>query len=254
MDVPEKPIPHRAPDQPEVVFWDEENPLSVINMVPDPLRVQLEHLRRSDKAYLLDLTETDLYKALERLNQRPNPTDNRLRVKFWLEYDRLHETVVGNKTKMVCANITSRVCSREMFYRHYITNHPRLAWLLCPPASYMARMQEALNFGVDQVREILALPPEQVNREVRAAADMKIRLVHGLDQLFRGTQRRLRGRPKNVDREAWLNMALDDSPEIAPPPEQMTYIPPVTASEDDLLAQLQELEAKNRARAAGAPK
>lgn len=246
----EKPLK----DVPEIIFWDETDPLSVINLVPDPLRRQLELLRRSDKAHLLDLTETDLFKALDRLNQRPNPTDNRLRVKFWLEYDRLHETAERVSPRMVCANITSRVCSRELFYKHYITNHPRLAWLLCPPASYMARMQEALNFGVDQVREILALPPNEVNREVRAAADMKIRLVHGLDQLFRGTQRRLRGRPKNVDREAWLNMALDDSPEISPLAEAESYKPPVTATDDDLLAQLQEVEAKNRARAAGAPK
>lgn len=179
------------PERP-IVFWDRENPLSVINLVPDPLRLQIDHLSKSVHAELLTLTETDLYRALQRLNQQPNPTDNRLRIKFWIEYDRCHDSGDG---KMIVTNITGRVCSRELFYKHYITNPPRLAWMLCPPASWQARAEEALNFGVDQLRLLLDLPEDKVTKFSLAASNLRLKIVQGLDDLVHGTRRSMA--PKN---------------------------------------------------------
>ena len=130
----------KIPDIP-VIFWDMENPKSVFNLCPDPLQLQLKNLQKSELCYLLDLVEPDLFRALQKLNHIPNMIDNRLRVKFWMEYDRCYAS--GDR-KVNISTICAGVCSRETFYKYFITRVPRLAWLLCPPQSYTAKIEEAI--------------------------------------------------------------------------------------------------------------
>lgn len=201
------------PTETPIVFWDETDPGSVINLVPDQVRACIKKLSKSEHAELLTLTETDLYRRLQQLNQQPNPTDNRLRIKFWLEYARCHET--DATSKIIVTNITAGVCSRELFYKHYITNLPRLAWMLCPPTSFTHKCEEALSYGVDQVRKLLELEPEKMTKSHKDLADMKMKLIAGLEQVIRGTKRRM-GPPLkfDVDVSAGAGSEKDEPVEI----------------------------------------
>ena len=231
----------------KIIFWDEGDPLSVINLVSDRLKRQLLYLSQSDKSHLLLLAESDLYKALDRLNQRPNATDNRLRINFWFEYDRCH---AEGKGPMVTTHITARVCSRELFYHSYIKDMGRLSWMLCPPATYTNRMQEALNFGVDSLREILELPPEKFNSKVKFAVTAKLKIIDGLKNLLDGTKRKSGYQSPEAkalyqkENEEFIRIATSnkegEEPLVDPQKPRM--------SEEEALIALTALEAKNKDR------
>ncbi len=54
-------------------------------------------------------------------------------------------------------HICQGVCSKQFFYEGFLSNPGRVAWLLTPPASFNSLANEALNFGIEQMRDILEL-------------------------------------------------------------------------------------------------
>lgn len=124
------------------------DPRSVINLVPDQVQASLirAHQNASD---LMALDERELKKRV-----RPTPTDNRLRVSFWNEYNRAQETM----KPMQMTSVYAGVCTGEFFYREYLRRDENVAWLMRPPVNYITALEEMLVEGQDRIREILELP------------------------------------------------------------------------------------------------
>lgn len=141
-----------APRTPGLTIFEAENPHSVINKVT-PAVARDFLLAKDSKPELFNLDEKQLLRTLRRDYNPPTPTDHRLRMKFWFEYDRSAEA----QEKMTMANVYANVCSLELFQEAFIKNPAKVAWLLCPPASYEIKVQEALGFGLDRMRDILEM-------------------------------------------------------------------------------------------------
>jgi hypothetical protein len=134
-------------------LWDRTNPRSIINLVQPGLgRALLEAAKvRGD---LFEMDERTLYKQLRSDGKLPTATDNRLRMNFWQEYDRAQAT---NRDMEIVA-IYAGVCSNNYFMNRYLLMPEKVAWMACAPASYSVIMEEALAFGIEQLRDILEMP------------------------------------------------------------------------------------------------
>lgn len=125
--------------------------------MPEAFAQQLEGLWNSEDGYLLGLNEGRLYKELIRRDARPTPLDHKLRCKFWVEFERVQENV-PKMAKMSMINILGLDYPKESFYRFYITDHNKLAFLLCPPTDYEDMVEMVLKVSTMKMLEILESP------------------------------------------------------------------------------------------------
>jgi hypothetical protein len=168
--------------QRELVLTDTDNPFAVINLVPDKVRECIQ-TALSSHAPLFQCDERALWQKLKLDDKQPTPLDNRLRLKFWTEYDR----VCGQGHKhMNMANVVSNMCTREYFYSGYLTNPAKIAWLLCPPTAYLVKAEEALEFGLEQLRDILDSPHVTNGRVDTKLGELKAKIVAMLDHRVKG--------------------------------------------------------------------
>lgn len=165
------------------LIWEKEDPRALINLVPDSLAKVMDQTVFT-RPELFDKDERELYKYLRSINAGPTPTDNRLRLKFWMEYDRVMSE--GHST-LNMQNVVAGVCSRDYFLRLYINSPTRLCWMLTPPAGYAIRTEEALDFGLEQLRDILEQPHVDEKGKVDVKlAETKAKIVAMLDQRVKG--------------------------------------------------------------------
>lgn len=162
--------------------WTRSDPRSVINLVP-PAVGEAMLLAAKAKPDLFGVDERTLWNTLRLSNKCPSPTDNRLRLKFWDEYDRAQAELKN----IIISNVTPGVCSREYFTQNYLASPEKVAWLLCPPASYVVKMEEALAFGIEQLRDILELPTTSPSGRVDTKlAELKAKIVAMMDIRVKG--------------------------------------------------------------------
>jgi hypothetical protein len=179
-----------------VVLFDKADPACILNMLPDIFSKKFDEVFFENEE-LFALDETFLLKKLKSENKSPTATDNRLRLKFWVEYDRVAGS--GGKDQMVVNNITAGVCTRDYFYKAYLTRPEKIAWLLCPPTGYLAKVNEGLDFGLDKMRDILALDPETYGKDKLKlmALQMQITKMFG-DRAKGGVVQRVQQETKSV--------------------------------------------------------
>lgn len=161
----------------------QETHLALQEIVPRAVAEYIDQHQFEHPEYF-DKDEKALYKLLKEAGRTPTPTDNRLRLKFWTEFDR----VQGNENpKMTMAHVFSGVCHKDYFYSHYIKNYSKLAWMLCQPTGYMIKAEEALEFGLEQLRDILGHDhsPDGMRIDTKLAA-IKVKIVEMLDARVRG--------------------------------------------------------------------
>lgn len=139
-------------DPPGLSFFDQDDPLSLVNILPGVVAQRVQQLRDSPKGYLLNLDETALYRELQLAGFNPKAVDNLLRVKFWTEYER---AVGCGEPVMRVSSIIGRTISRETFYKFYITDYLRFSWMLCPPINYTESLHETLLVGVQKLRNFM---------------------------------------------------------------------------------------------------
>lgn len=96
---------------------------------------------KSEHPDLMQLSENQLI-AITPEHLKPRAFDNRLRLNFWAQQNQ-DDAHVG-------------VCTREVF-ENYIANEFKLAYLLCQPAEYKVKIEEIIDLGLDQMRDILLL-------------------------------------------------------------------------------------------------
>jgi hypothetical protein len=170
-----------------VEIFDREDPRALVNLVPPAMREAIEALAL-DHADLLELDEASFKKRLKEERRFISPTDNRVRLRFWDAYDRAQ----ADFKPIAISHAFGGICTRDYFYKCYLKDPFRLAWLLCPPASYLTIAEEALAFGLEQLREILAMENEQ--KDVKTGVmkldlnllKLKVKVVEMLDARLKG--------------------------------------------------------------------
>ena len=216
--IEQMPIPrHKGQLEPvrDIIFWEEGNPTSLINLVTDRLR----ELMRQLPPALLAMSEKDLKKKLD-----PTWLHDQLRLAFWDEY---FLTIDNNERKMRPAAIYAQCCSKEGFYNQ-IENPLFLAYLTKPPAGYMLKMRSLLDMAMERLREVLSLDLTNPNGTVNTKLIAEIVKIAALaDNRVKGavTQKiQIDGTQKN------LNVNIN----------QQGYEPPKT--HQDLEKELRDIE------------
>lgn len=211
-------------EQQAISISDKENPRSLMNILPSVVSKGIEeHLFTNPELFEKD--ERALWQHLRLDNKQPTPTDNRLRMKFWMEYDRAQ----AQGTMISIANVLHGVCSKEYFYKRYMQVPSKVAWLMCPPTGYMVKAEEALEFGLEQLRDILEIP--HVNAQGRfdaALGTLKAKIVAMLEARVKGAV---------VQKQMNLNVNTSN--------EQVAKAA-VAGTMVELQKQMKELEARSR--------
>ncbi len=160
------------------------NDRAVINLVPVSVQnAFLEAFKSRPDFFGLD--ERTLWLKMKKEKCLPTVTDNRIRVKFWHEYDCAQERGTGMNLNTALA----RICSSMYFYDRYLTRPEKVAWILTMPVAYENKMEEMLEFGLEQFREILALDhggTEENPRINLKLIEMKAKIIAMVDQRMKG--------------------------------------------------------------------
>jgi hypothetical protein len=175
---------------------DESNPTAVINLVPGVMAKGLKAIPE----YVFDL-------SLEDLEAKATPTEalRKIRIAFWLEYERAHRC--GTLVNMT--NVYKGICSQSYFFKILITNSFKLAFILTPPQDYRVQMEEMLELAIRAERTVLETPIKQVriitnkNGEQKSVevTDSALAMVH--HKIRESIQNRLQGMP--VHRSMQIN-------------------------------------------------
>ncbi len=211
-----------------VDLWNRTEERALINLVPGAVGRDLMKAAEARPEFFGQDDRT-LYKLLRENGQQPNATDNRLRISFWMEYDRAQT----ERRQMDMSAVVSGVCSKQYFYERYLTAPAKAAWLVTPPSNYVVVAQEALTFGLEELRDILELSHVLPNGRVDTKlAELKAKIVAMLDQRVKGAVTQ-RIEQKNMN----LNVTTTDA-----------AVAHKVASEnmEDLEKRLKELERRER--------
>lgn len=171
-----------TPEQTPATLFDRSNPRSVVNLLPERVRTLVEEAYFLKPELFIE-DEKDLFRKLTQDNKQPTPTDHRLRMKFWNEYD--YAQAYG-KASIEMNRVVAGVCTVEYFYNKYMTSPSKVAWLLCPPTQYMVKAEEALSFGIDQLRDILDQPHINGGKIDMKLAELKLKIVALLEPRVQG--------------------------------------------------------------------
>jgi hypothetical protein len=162
----------------EMIIRDQSHPRSVVNLVPVAVANAILRLPED----YVDKDEDTLRIIFEERQWKPSTLDDRIRFSFWKEYD----SAQSNVRQMIMTHVYYGLCSRESFYL-LIQNKQRVAWMVCPPADYMLAAEEALTYGLEQLRDILSRPHVSMVGTVDAkAAGVKLEIVKMLDSRVKG--------------------------------------------------------------------
>jgi hypothetical protein len=158
----------------EIAIKEFNNPRSVAYMVPKAIKALIEEL----DPWMLGCSEREL-----RTKLKPDELDETLRLAFWDEYT----VAVDAKRPMNMTNVYIRLCSKEMFYKKFITVPLRLAYMLRPPMDYTYKMRDLLEIGHRRMREVLELPilNKQGNPDAKLIAEM-VKIVALVENRVRG--------------------------------------------------------------------
>lgn len=220
-------LPDKEPSS--VELWNKDDPRSVISLV-SPRVAEAMIAASVARPDLFALDERSLYKKLGSEHQKISPTDNRLRVRFWDEYERAQ---ANSQKKFRMENVYAGVCTHGYFFERYLKSNERVAWLLTPPASYVVRAEEALGFGLERMRDILELPIEGDDGKINVKlAELQAKIVAMLDIRVKGAVVQ-RVENKNMN----LNVATSD---------QGVAKALVGQSMGDIEKRLKELEKRDR--------
>lgn len=187
------------PNQDPRAIFDISNPRSVINLVPPQikkamLRVPLEFYEM-DEEELVPLAFPKLQPG--KLKPKPTPIDCRLRTAFWIEYERCQTLL----TPMLWRNIYSGACTPSYFDQHWLSQKYKVAWLLKPPADYRLALEELLTYGLEEMRELMAIPlQDDAGRVNVKLAEVKFKIWQAVEMRLKGAViQRVRSENLNVN-------------------------------------------------------
>ncbi len=173
----EKDLPVASGDVPDRPYSirDESQDFSLTSFLSDRLR-----------ECVLELPE-DLLMCEEgtlKLKAKPTPTDYALRVSFWREFERMMWRGSG---KITCSSILSGICTDAYFYRQFITNPLKLAWMVRPMQTYQKEMEAILHRGTERLWELIEIPITNKKGQVDAKlAEVVLKTVKQLEDRVKG--------------------------------------------------------------------
>lgn len=183
-----------GPGLPVVDLWDRTNPRSIINIVPETIAAAM--IRSSqDRPDLFAMDERALMKEVS-----PSPTDNRIRLAFWMAYD----LAQNSQRHIVMTSVYSGVCTRSFFDRSWTQSPEHIAWMLCMPDSYEAVLDEAIVYGLKKMRDILDLP------EMDKQGRLNVAIVALKAKVFSMLEMRKHGAYTVTNKNMNLNVSTDD--------------------------------------------
>lgn len=177
------------------------------------------------------MEERALLKELGKRKASPSPTDNRLRVSFWQEYDRAQAKGRPMNMSMVYGGI----CSREYWEQCYLKFAEKVAWLMTPPASYSIAMEEALIYAIEQMRDILEMPNEDP-----VTGKLNFKLMELKAKIYESVHIRVKGAP--VQRVENKTMSLNVNTSEKQVAEAM-----MLNSMDEIRHRMKQLEKREKA-------
>ena len=121
---------------------DRSNPKSVINMV-DEMMASCITSALITRPELFEMEPDKLQSELKKGGFSTSPALNRIRVKFWDLYD--YASLNQNIT-LKTPQFFAGVCTARVFWK-LMESPEAVAWIMTPPTSYQALMEEALNYG-----------------------------------------------------------------------------------------------------------
>jgi hypothetical protein len=133
--------------------FDIGNPRSMMSLLPTRWAQGFEEAYRTHAEYF-EMTERELYKHLKKEGKAPDSIINTIRIRLWLEYERCQ---AGDGRRIEIFKVLGEVCRAINFEKFILSRPDRAAWLLCPPTSYHSKVEEALDFGISKLRDILDL-------------------------------------------------------------------------------------------------
>lgn len=142
------------PEPGAIDLWDRMETRSLINLLPPGMQTQLLEAGRV-KPDFFGLDERTLWKQLRASQAEPSQTDNQLRFKFWFEY----EAALQEHRKMEPVRVYAGICSKQYFYERVLSCAPKVAWIVTPPLNYDVKLDEALAYGMERMRDILEIDP-----------------------------------------------------------------------------------------------
>jgi hypothetical protein len=231
-NIGEQNIPDSNPDTELVPMLDEDYERSLINILPEGTA---KWFRKVPEEWL-SLEEQELKKVCypeqcggekEKSGRSSYHTDQQLRMAFWSEYD----SAQNNQRKFIPRHVYMNVVHRSTWYNQVLPDPKRLAWIMCPPGSYVAKTTEVFHAGLDLMMEYIRLG---VNIDDKGNIDSKLAMVQ--EKIFRGAEVRTRGAiPMHVMQKTMsynVNKNVDDTKQS--PTTHGTKI-------EDLEAELQQL-------------
>jgi len=141
------PVPYLGAnlDSNELSIKDEDNPESLISLVP-PEFAEFIRLIPNELFLLSEKEYIDKY--------QPDEIEFRLKLKFWDEWQ---QSLLQKGTMRLHA-IYYGVCTKEFFYHRIVKNPTKLAWIIIPPVDYEVNLRELLHRGLSRLTEIINLP------------------------------------------------------------------------------------------------
>ncbi len=116
------------------------------------------------------------------------------------------------RPRMIIENVYAGICTTEYFHQSLITSNEMIAWMLIPPQSYQALLNEGWDAGFDRMREILDLPlHDSMGKLSIATANLVHKVWMSLDQRKHGAV---------VQRNMNVNLTGSDAKEVAQAMEQ----------------------------------
>lgn len=198
---------------------DEKNPRSVINICPSSVANAIRYIPDS----VFSLGPDELKRAA-----KCGEVEERLRIAFWLEYDRAQSS--GKNINI--SNVYGGICTQHAFLRTIVSNSFKMAYVLTPPVNYEVQMVEMLNLGLEQLRDILMQPHvDDQGRPNPKMADVKQKIVESLHLRVKGAvPYRMETKNLNVNVDQTSRDAKSDTSQLK--------------SMAEIEAKLKELEAK----------
>jgi len=189
----------------ELSLWETEDPRSLINIVPDSLKAKIIEYSSEIEEYIV-MDERKLKQRLEKEGKTITATDNRLRLRFWEEYDRVQDSKLAI---MKARNFYAGVCGRSNYNQYFLEYPHKVAWLLVRPADYMIALKELLQVGLEELREVLTYPVQDKDTK-----KLDYKLMARKESIWKMIDMRVKG--AIVQKTINLNRDLDKKPNPKP--------------------------------------
>ncbi len=162
--------------QKEVIdFWGELAPESFVHRLPPTIKKAVLEI----PAYLLLMSEDELERRLD-----PDELTSQMRIAFWDQYEVMQLT---NKKTIHIEAVHANICSKEFFYRFFLKDHKKMAWMLKPPPNYDIRAKSLLDLGYRQMAKVLRMPLQDAKGKVdHTIIEKMLKITMMLDQRVKG--------------------------------------------------------------------